>query len=270
LFIALWFVFACSASGEGPELDSSSLVGLTELDGRSAEFTSRAAIDSGSVQYVFSWRELSSEWTQYNRIKNDLGYVLEFESALIGINRVQLVPCKTASSTRFWQDLSIVSLAYAGHDDGPPDPSAFSAGLVEEIGGGGVRETPVVELETGTYCGVHVLYAETPEFADGAEDEMVGLTVLLRGTWRPEWNDTKLDFELKTTLGNGVMHLFEEEGVEPINLATDGVEIGVERSLLGLFNGMDFEVMNNKALSKVFLTNLVANTTIRTTRSPSE
>jgi len=266
LHLCVIWVVAVSCSEVSPEGNSadSEVHSLSDLHTLDANTSTSLHLSSGQVKYTFLWKDVPDEWSEAGVITNELGYSLEIERAWLGVNRIQLIPCKIDEQQGWFKNFSIVASAFAGHDDGPPDPSAFDVGLVEEIGSALATETPIIQVETGLYCGVHVLYAETPEFAVDAEDEMVGLTLLLRGHWWSPWSDTKTPFELSTTLGNGAIYDFEEDLNRNLDITREGVEVKVERSFETLFNGMDLEVMSDKALSKVFLTNLVANTKIQT------
>ncbi len=211
------------------------------------------------ILYRLGWSGAPDSWKNHRTIVNDLGYELVFEEAFLGTYSYQLVPCPEETG---WLDrFTLIGKAWAGHDSGPEDPSAYLAGYVEEIGAAQPVDVAQVMLESGVYCQAHYLAAETPETAPNLPSDvlMVSHTVHLKGVWSAPWKESTSVFQVRSDLANGMLlDLLDESGESVrVDLSTSNVAVTLWRDLGGLFDGMDMDVMEEEALAKVFLLNVV-------------
>lgn len=265
LFVLSTFLLSCQSSGGGGSLflrDGllSDIIGPNLAGEDGGTFSEESALDFVSepgIGYHFAWEDIPESWSEHRTLVNDLGYSLSIDSAWIGVYRVQLAPCPEEEST-WWERWEWIPSALAGHDDGLPDLSAYLDGFVEDLGAEGTLHLPRISLEEGRYCDVHLLYAETLEYAlyQPVEPHMVGLTVYISGSWTAEWSAEPTEFTLVSSLGNGALLPFEEA----VDLSERGVDVVFYRGLRTLFDGMDMAVMSATALEKSFLLNVVNNT----------
>ena len=261
VFVWVGILSSCGGSDEGQIAADEGAFSEVDGDSGSPDSASLDRVIKG-ISYELIWENIPSSWSEIRSIKNDLGYELTFQEAWLGIYLVQLAPCPE-EELGWWDPRGWIPTAHAGHDDGTPDSSAFLDGVVEEIGGETSVLLPPVELNVGSYCHLHVLYAETPEFSLLLPEEvhMVGKTVFLSGTWSAEWSPEPKPFTLSSSLGNGALLPLKES----VDLSQGGVQFQVFRQLESLFHGMDFAGMDQETLVKKFLLNLVANTRMEST-----
>jgi hypothetical protein len=202
-----------------------------------------AAVPSGTFEYRLAWdldgvaSDGAGGWTA----TNDLGHVVHVERGWISSHAARLVLCEPA--TEGMLALLGIGTAWAGHDEGVPEPSVTPVGRVEDVARPEAAVLGVVRVTDlhGPYCHVHYVVARALEDAVGlpSAQRMVDVSVHLEGTvTRP--GEAPVPFAIRTAYATGasdaLRHGDERLTVDP---ARESAVVTITRAPARFFDGVD-------------------------------
>ena len=208
----------------------------------------------GTISYKLTW-----DWKGVERandgwkVVNDLGYEVEVSAGRLVTRSVELVPChyQPAQPPQAWLwDLLSPASVYAGHGSLLPNPAKTTRSYEEDLTALSDVEIEKREVSYPEYCQAHYLIARPTGTGPTAT------SLELRGSYRKGGKSEAFVIASKLAYGE----------LKDLDAAVDivgGINVSIERSLARLFDGVDFDSMDERARDLSVLRSMVSNTTVR-------
>ncbi len=228
-----------------------------------AQVTEGNPIIYGDVSYRVSW-----DWGQARPTPNgngwtvtsDLGYQIQVRSGKLVTRNLELVPChappKMTPMARLLRGFAPIT-AYAGHGSMLPNASRISKSFEEDLARPTNRDIEVRRVRDPEYCQAHFLIARpsgTPPATTSIE---------LSGTWQKAGGESR-EFEIRGATAYGQLKdlVSSTSGTVERQSIIGGVSVEVRRELHSMFDGVDFESMNELAQATAVARSIVGNATL--------
>lgn len=217
-----------------------------------------------SATYTLAWSEPDDGvrprpdggWT----FTTDQGFVVELEAAVLVSYATWLTPCPERRSglfVPFWMG----STAMAGHSL-LTNPTASRFPVVEDLTKPASETVlPTVHFDAATYCQAGTLLARGDQHTRPADHGMDGATLRLRGRWTRA-DEPPRPFDITTPIAHSGTTELTGDGAGP------HLHLRVERTLTGLFDGIDLENTVDARIARGVLANLMDHTRFTATRTP--
>ncbi|MBT6492659.1 MAG: hypothetical protein HOK97_23005 [Deltaproteobacteria bacterium] len=226
------------------------------------------------VDYHVSWDTEGVLFSESGfELTNNLGYDIEVTAGYLVFYSTQLVPCEDEESSeltsidwgKWWGRLIGVRTAHAGHGEEDLDASVVAQSYVEDLTEPVSQQIGSRTIEGIRYCQIHYLVARggTGTLQLPQEQDMVGTSLYLQGTWEVEGGETQA-FTISSSVAYGTLsNLYPSAfyGAADQELQVDasqtGARIEIKRNLLGLFADTDFKAMSDAQLERRILQNVI-------------
>lgn len=197
------------------------------------------------VVYTVAWAapEQVREAPDGLHFHTDRGFDVRLTEGRVVTYSVMLGPCRRPDVGMLWGG----STAWAGHS-AMANPTASRRPMVEDLRVRETRTLPPIPLEDRAYCAVEVLLARGDRHTE--PDTMNGLSLHLVGEWTKDGRT--VPFAIDTPIAHGTR--------APIASAGEGtvLDVRLERSVDGLFDGIDFAHEVDARVGRQVLKNLVS------------
>jgi hypothetical protein len=244
----------------------SSLFACTRVDAHAREQAAPSGISVQRVQYALELRSGARVQRdgQALHIQSDAGYRIDMTKATLATHSIALVPCAPTPpdlrGASLWR--ALLPLAHAGHDT-RRDASSID-GTIEDLRVSAVRhELGTSALSADRYCRVHYVLGGGNPSARIAGSAPNATSLALAGTFRAP-SGASGELRVATQLAHG--KLSELPRLQTASGST--LRVSVSRELDTLFDGLRLESLDEKALARALLTNLIEHTQIRIELAP--
>lgn len=221
-----------------------------------------AQAQTGSIRYTAAWAWGDAIDTPGPgwEVTNDLGYRVQVETGSVVLYSAQLLACEHEHTESVWQGLSDLlgsvvgpTAAHAGHGD-EENPAEVMPVLVESLAEPETAALGSVEVSEPAWCQGHYLIAR------GVEGEMAGRSLQIAGTVTGP-DGTAAPFVIDTALAWGALADLRlpydgEDASRHVETGDEAIEIVFLRALDALFDGIDFQEMDESEQAKAVLRNL--------------
>lgn len=191
-------------------------------------------------------------------ITTDTGYEVELDRLTVITYSVELMPCAPLPAKR--ASLGIIAAAWAGHEAGHPPTRTNQAAFETPLTAGTIAmdRIPVPDV---AYCGAHYLIGRLLDPPPGASPaDTVGFSLRMHGRTRKAgegaWNELTLD----SPVAHGILVNFPD--AKGGTRFKDGDVVVMTRKLAPMFDGVDFQAMDQAAVVRQILRQIVSNTVV--------
>lgn len=220
------------------------------------------------ISYVLTWNTDGVEFKEDGfSLKNNLGIDVHIDTAYLVLYSTQMVACETNDSIlgRIY-DWLMPRIAYAGHGGENRDPSAMLIPTVEDVLNPQRLELGSQAVSDMLYCQIHYLVGRAEDNAQflPAEPDLVGTSLYLRGTWSSNDSEDSSEFLVETSTAYGALkYLYpvqsygDEGAAYELDMNQTGAEVVIERYLATMFDNVDWREMNDTAVERKVLANII-------------
>ncbi len=221
-----------------------------------------------SISYVLTWNTDGVSFEDGGLyLTNNLGIDIQMDAAYLVLYSTQMVACETNESIlgRIY-DWFMPSIAYAGHGGENRDPSAMLIPTVEDVLNPQRLELGSQTVSDMVYCQIHYLVGRAEDNAQylPAQPDLVGTSLYVSGTWSPRESDESTEFLVKTSTAYGALKSLypagsygDENAVYELDMSQSGAEVVIERYLATMFDDVDWTEMNETAVERKVLANII-------------
>jgi len=213
-----------------------------------------------NVQFDLAWDTAGAKVEDgHALIATDTGYEVELDRLTLTTYSVELMPCQPLPPPKK-AAISFIGTAWAGHQAGHPvtrtNKSGFEAPLTADTLT--MDKIPVPDV---AYCGAHYLIGRLLDPPPGMDPaNTVGFSLRAHGRYHKAGADTWTELTLDTPVAHGILLDFPDttKGTR----FKDGDVLVVTRKLGPMFNGVDFQTMDEAAVVRQILRQVVSGTVV--------
>ena len=220
------------------------------------------------ISYVLDWNTDGVEFEDSAlTLTNNLGIDVHVDAAYLVLYSAQMVACETNDSILgHIFDWLMPGIAHAGHGGENRDPSAMLIPTVEDVLQAKRFELGRQTVSDMLYCQVHYLVGRAEENAQflPTEQDLIGTSLYLRGSWSLMDSEISTDFLVETSTAYGALKdlyplgkFGDESAAYELDMNESGAEVVIERSLGSMFDDVDWMQMNETAVERKILANII-------------
>lgn len=222
-----------------------------------------------NVQVVLTWDVQGVAVADgHGTLTTDLGYTVEVDRFEVTAYSFEVIPCDPpppqppGMGGQKQGSLSFIGTAWAGHRVGHP-PTLTRMPRVESPLRAQTLAFDTLTIPDDAYCSGHYLIGRLPEAGiDPADVGNVDYSLRVHGRYRKGDGGDWKDFTIETPVSHGILVDLRKEGWRKGVRFNNGDAVVVQRKLDGSFNGVDFATMNEAAMARQILRQIVAGTTL--------
>lgn len=191
-------------------------------------------------------------------VTTDTGYVVELDRLTVTTYSVELMPCEPLPPPR--AAFNFIGTAWAGHQAGHPLTRTNAAGIEAPLKSATMTMDKIAPPDVA-YCAAHYLIGRLLDPAPGADPaETTGFSLRAHGRYRKADQDSWTPLALDSAVAHGILINLDapKTGVR----FKDGDTVVMTRRLAGMFNGVDFAAMDEAAVVRQVLRQLVSGTAV--------
>lgn len=253
---------------------SALVIGLVILAACSNEIAGTAG---NTIEYELSWNTEGALVTETGfSLTNDQSINVAVSRAYLVLYSTQLVPCEDDNQTvlGFLRQWLLPRVAHAGHGGDIRDPSAVTVPYVENLVTLLTVKLASKRVTDTRYCQIHYLVGRAEPGSEELPEEhdLVGTSLYIEGTWMGPDDNERTAFGIDTSTAYGALEELypkKSDGTQGsayvLDMNNHGAQVLIERSLSGMFDGIDWLEMNDTQVERQVLTNIIEQVQITVT-----
>lgn len=187
----------------------------------------------------------------------DTGYEVDLDRLTVTTYSVELMPCAPLPKRA---SLSLIGTAWAGHEAGHP-PTRTNQPAFEAPLSAAAMTMDRLAVPDVAYCGAHYLIGRLLDPPPGMNPaDTVGFSLRAHGRYRKTGAESWADLTLDSPVAHGILVNFPDAAKG--TRFKDGDVVKVTRKLSPMFDGVDFETMDQAAQVRQILRQIVSGTVV--------
>lgn len=213
-----------------------------------------------NVQFDLAWDTAGAKVDGGHALMTtDTGYEVELDRLALTTYSVELMPCQPLPPPKK-AAISFIGTAWAGHEAGHPATRTNKAGFEAPLTAA-ARTMDRIPVPDVAYCGAHYLIGRLLDPPPGMDPaDTVGFSLRAHGRYRKAGEDVWTELTLDSPVAHGILVNFPD-GAKGTRFK-DGDVVVMTRKLGPMFNGVDFAAMDEAAVVRQILRQLVSGTVV--------
>lgn len=213
-----------------------------------------------NVRFDLAWDPAGAKVADGHAVfATDTGYEVDLDSLALTTYSVELMPCQPLPPPKK-AALSLIGTAWAGHEAGHPVTRTNTAGFEAPLSKGllTMDKIPVPDV---AYCGAHYLIGRLLDAPPGMDPaDTVGFSLRAHGRYHKAGEGAWTELTLDTPVAHGILVNFPDSAKGA--RFKDGDVLVMTRKLGPMFNGVDFQAMDQQAVVRQILRQVVSGTVV--------